>query len=42
MFQARLSLHQAAYQHKTKNAIECMITDALVLANDTLMIHGKE
>ena len=42
LFQTRLSLHRAAYQHKTSNAVECMLTEALLLADDHLDVDGHE
>ncbi|CAI7999436.1 Deoxynucleoside triphosphate triphosphohydrolase SAMHD1 [Geodia barretti] len=42
MFHTRSMLHRRAYQHKTSNIIEEMITEALVAANDHLLIPGKD
>ncbi len=42
LFQTRLSLHKAAYQHKTCNAVECMLTEALLLADTHHLIDGHE
>lgn len=42
MFYVRKILHQRAYQHKTGKAIEYMIRDALVLANEHFLIPGRE
>jgi HD superfamily phosphohydrolase len=42
MFHTRSTLHRRAYQHKTSNIIELMITEALVAANDYLMIPGRD
>jgi HD superfamily phosphohydrolase len=40
MFHTRSMLHRRAYQHKTSNIIEEMITEALVAANNHLLIPG--
>jgi HD superfamily phosphohydrolase len=40
MFQTRTTLHKKAYQHKTKLAIESMINEALVLANEHILLKG--
>ncbi|XP_071959324.1 deoxynucleoside triphosphate triphosphohydrolase SAMHD1-like [Antedon mediterranea] len=40
MFHTRNSLHRRAYQHKVNKIIETMIVEALVLANDHLLITG--
>ncbi|CAI8021437.1 Deoxynucleoside triphosphate triphosphohydrolase SAMHD1, partial [Geodia barretti] len=42
MFHTRSMLHRKAYQHKTINIIEEMITEALVAADDHLLIPGKD
>lgn len=42
MFQARYSLHKRAYQHKVSRVIESMYMEALVAANDFVIVHGKE
>ncbi|KAI0234740.1 Deoxynucleoside triphosphate triphosphohydrolase SAMHD1 [Lamellibrachia satsuma] len=42
MFYTRTVLHQRAYQHVVCQAIEIMLTDALLKANDHLMIYGKD
>ncbi|KAK2187984.1 hypothetical protein NP493_148g04010 [Ridgeia piscesae] len=42
MFYTRTVLHQRAYQHVVCHAVEIMLTDALLKANDHLMIYGKE
>jgi HD superfamily phosphohydrolase len=42
MFHTRNALHRRAYQHKTSNVIELMITEALVEANDYLLIPGEK
>jgi HD superfamily phosphohydrolase len=42
MFHTRSMLHRRAYQHKTSNIIEEMVTEALVAANDHLLIPGKD
>ncbi|XP_031561996.1 deoxynucleoside triphosphate triphosphohydrolase SAMHD1-like isoform X2 [Actinia tenebrosa] len=41
MFHVRSILHRRAYQHKTSNAVELMITDALVKADPYLLFEGK-
>ncbi|XP_060584901.1 deoxynucleoside triphosphate triphosphohydrolase SAMHD1-like [Ruditapes philippinarum] len=41
MFHTRLLLHQRAYQHKTCNIIEYMLTEALVLADNFIEFQGK-
>ncbi|KAG9332860.1 hypothetical protein JZ751_014487, partial [Albula glossodonta] len=41
MFHTRNGLHRRAYQHKVSNAIELMITEALVKANDYIEIQGS-
>ncbi|XP_039264168.2 uncharacterized protein LOC120339982 [Styela clava] len=40
MFRTRCSLHRRAYQHKTGNAIDHMISDALVEADKHILIRG--
>ncbi|XP_033117286.1 deoxynucleoside triphosphate triphosphohydrolase SAMHD1-like isoform X2 [Anneissia japonica] len=40
MFHTRNCLHRRAYQHKVNKIIETMIVEALVLANDHLLITG--
>ena len=43
MFQTRLSLHRKAYQHKTSNAVELMLTEALILADPVFnFTKGRE
>lgn len=42
MFYTRTVLHQRAYQHVVCQAVEIMLTDALLKANDHLMICGKD
>ncbi|XP_064640237.1 deoxynucleoside triphosphate triphosphohydrolase SAMHD1-like isoform X1 [Lineus longissimus] len=42
MFHTRNILHQRAYQHKGKMVIEVMITEAMLKANDYLLIPGKD
>ncbi|XP_031550911.1 deoxynucleoside triphosphate triphosphohydrolase SAMHD1-like [Actinia tenebrosa] len=42
LFHTRLSIHKKACQHKTVNAIEMMITEALEKADKHLKIEGKE
>ncbi|XP_053386814.1 deoxynucleoside triphosphate triphosphohydrolase SAMHD1-like isoform X2 [Mercenaria mercenaria] len=41
MFHTRYLLHNRAYQHKTNNIIEYMISEALVLANDFITYPGQ-
>uniref|UniRef100_A0A3B3U3A5 Deoxynucleoside triphosphate triphosphohydrolase SAMHD1-like n=1 Tax=Poecilia latipinna TaxID=48699 RepID=A0A3B3U3A5_9TELE len=41
MFYTRFSLHRRAYQHKTGNIIERMITEAFVKANEYIQIKGS-
>ncbi|KAI1890241.1 hypothetical protein AGOR_G00151690 [Albula goreensis] len=41
MFHTRNGLHRRAYQHKVSNAIELMITEALVKANNYIEIQGS-
>ena len=41
MFHTRSSLHRKVYQHKTCKIVETMITEALVKANDHLLLPGK-
>uniref|UniRef100_A0A3B3WS15 HD domain-containing protein n=1 Tax=Poecilia mexicana TaxID=48701 RepID=A0A3B3WS15_9TELE len=41
MFYTRFSLHRRAYQHKTGNIIERMITEAFVKANKYIKIKGS-
>ena len=41
MFHTRNTLHRRAYQHKTTNIIDTMITEALVKANDHIKFVGK-
>lgn len=41
MFHTKLLLHQRAYQHKTCNIIEYMLTEALVLADNFIEFQGK-
>ena len=40
LFHTRYSLHKRAYQHRVANAIEMMLTEALVLANDHVFLRG--
>ncbi|XP_031564008.1 deoxynucleoside triphosphate triphosphohydrolase SAMHD1-like [Actinia tenebrosa] len=42
LFHTRLSIHKKACQHKTVNAIEMMITEALVKAEPHFTIEGKD
>ncbi|XP_015780403.1 PREDICTED: deoxynucleoside triphosphate triphosphohydrolase SAMHD1-like [Acropora digitifera] len=42
MFHTRRSLHQRAYQHKTSNIIEKMITEALVKADKEIKLKGTD
>ena len=42
LFQTRLALHRMAYQHKTANAIEIMLTEALVEADPFVKFTGEE
>ncbi|XP_067052893.1 deoxynucleoside triphosphate triphosphohydrolase SAMHD1-like isoform X2 [Acropora muricata] len=42
MFHTRRSLHQRAYQHKTSNIIEKMITEALVKADKEIKFKGTD
>ncbi|KAI0222541.1 Deoxynucleoside triphosphate triphosphohydrolase SAMHD1 [Lamellibrachia satsuma] len=42
MFYTRTVLHRRAYQHVVWQAIQIMMTDALLKANDHLMIYGKD
>ncbi|XP_015749994.1 PREDICTED: deoxynucleoside triphosphate triphosphohydrolase SAMHD1-like, partial [Acropora digitifera] len=42
MFHTRRRLHQRAYQHKTKNIIEKMITEALVKADKEIKLKGTD
>ncbi|KAI0229121.1 Deoxynucleoside triphosphate triphosphohydrolase SAMHD1 [Lamellibrachia satsuma] len=42
MFYTRTLLHRCAYKHGVTQAIEIMLTDALLKANDHLMIYGKD
>lgn len=42
MFYTRNVLHRRAYQHKNTTGIECMITEALLLANDHLLIMNEK
>ena len=42
MFETRLSLHRSAYQHRTSNAVEIMLTEALALANPYVKVPGKK
>ncbi|XP_053387221.1 deoxynucleoside triphosphate triphosphohydrolase SAMHD1-like [Mercenaria mercenaria] len=41
MFHTRYLLHNRAYQHKTNNIIEYMISEALVSANDFITFPGQ-
>ncbi|XP_056453178.1 deoxynucleoside triphosphate triphosphohydrolase SAMHD1-like [Gadus chalcogrammus] len=40
-FHTRNSLHRSAYQHKVKNIVEIMITEAFLLADKHLKFEGK-
>ncbi|CAH1779924.1 unnamed protein product [Owenia fusiformis] len=42
MFHTRSVLHRRAYQHKVNNIVETMITEALVEANDHILLEGKD
>ncbi|XP_062570628.1 deoxynucleoside triphosphate triphosphohydrolase SAMHD1-like [Saccostrea cucullata] len=42
MYHTRYTLHRRAYQHPVNKAVELMITDALVLANDKLTYSYRE
>nr|XP_039264168.1 deoxynucleoside triphosphate triphosphohydrolase SAMHD1-like [Styela clava] len=42
MFHTRCSLHRRAYQHKAGNAIDHMISDALVEADRHILFRGKK
>ncbi|XP_052817332.1 deoxynucleoside triphosphate triphosphohydrolase SAMHD1-like isoform X1 [Mya arenaria] len=42
MFHTRQTLHRRAYQHKTTNIIEKMVTEALVKANDHIKFTGED
>ncbi|CAH1779926.1 unnamed protein product [Owenia fusiformis] len=42
MYHTRIVLHQRAYEHKVKNIVEYMITEALVEANDHILLEGKD
>ncbi|XP_061184134.1 deoxynucleoside triphosphate triphosphohydrolase SAMHD1-like isoform X2 [Saccostrea echinata] len=42
MYHARYTLHRRAYQHPVNKAVELMITDALVLADDNLTYSYRE
>lgn len=42
LFHTRYTLHKRAYQHKVSGAIELMIVEALVLANDFVFLAGKD
>lgn len=42
LFHIRDTLFRNAYQHKTKRAVEIMICDALVKANDKIFIRGEK
>ncbi|XP_060604041.1 deoxynucleoside triphosphate triphosphohydrolase SAMHD1-like isoform X1 [Ruditapes philippinarum] len=42
MFHIRNLLHQRAYQHKTSNSIEIMLSEALVLADKYITFKGKD
>ncbi|KAK3581153.1 hypothetical protein CHS0354_024685 [Potamilus streckersoni] len=41
MFHTRNTLHRRAYQHKTTNIIDIMITEAMIKANDYITFEGK-
>jgi hypothetical protein len=41
MFHTRMMLHKRAYKHKTTIAVEHMISDALILANDKFHLIGE-
>lgn len=41
MFHTRNTLHRRAYQHKTTNIIDTMITEAMVKSNDKIKFVGK-
>ncbi|XP_059152303.1 deoxynucleoside triphosphate triphosphohydrolase SAMHD1-like [Physella acuta] len=40
MFYTRFTLHKKAYQHKVKCAIEAMVNDALIKANEFILFKG--
>jgi len=42
VFHARMSMHNAVYQHKTVKAVEFMIRDILHLANDFLLFKSSK
>ncbi|XP_048406167.1 deoxynucleoside triphosphate triphosphohydrolase SAMHD1 isoform X2 [Stegostoma tigrinum] len=42
MFHTRNTLHRRAYQHRVCNIIECMITEAMVLADPYIEISGTD
>lgn len=41
MFKTRYELHEKAYKHRVGDIIEIMIAEAMCLANDIIMISGK-
>jgi len=41
MFHTRILLHRRAYQHKTSNIIEYMLTEALEEADSHLKLQGS-
>jgi len=41
LFSVRFKMHRTVYTHKTVKQVEYMIVDALTLANDDVIIHGK-
>ncbi|ESO82808.1 hypothetical protein LOTGIDRAFT_61530, partial [Lottia gigantea] len=42
MFHTRNALHRRAYQHAVTHAIESMIVEAMIIANDVIKISGKD
>lgn len=42
LFHTRRLLHFKAYQHRVTKAAEVMITDAMILANDHLLMEGSD